>query len=525
MINMYVQILLRLNLIILFLLLIRKLIGNKLRKKFVYGLWIVVPVFLLSFPFVRLPRFFQWEMNLGNLLQVEEKEALPQEMSVDTTGRMRSDIQEMQGMAYSNTMDLSAENEVSDPRQLGTQSQKGNLKQKGNANDTNTQLTSDKTACAPMKEMKLSTVVGVMYLIVVAILLLYIVISNVRFQISCKKKREYLRRSEGAGLSVYRLDGIVSPFLMGRTIYLPSYMVEEDQIRYAILHEESHYRHGDAFWVIVRYVVLAVYFYDPVIWLAFFVSGRDCELACDEAVLEKIGAEEGSSYGECLLGIVEQKLHKTGRMVMTTNMSTGKKFIKERIVNIMNRKKKSRITMAVAAAAMMVVTGFAYEKQNVDASKQESLTSKTEEVTEGSVFNLPTKQEEAKGASLINLPYVKSDQPDELLLNLPYVKSDKSDESLLDLEQEKIATIEDQVSKNQKEKTITEEKVSDQVERIVSGQTNENVVKLDEKTVEPPNVNQEKVVAETKTETEAETGTGTGTETPTDTEKNKLLKK
>ena len=83
---------------------------------------------------------------------------------------------------------------------------------------------------------------------------------------------------------------------MGKTIYLPSYMVEEEQIRYAILHEESHYLHGDAFWVIVRYIVLAIYFYDPVIWLAFFASGRDCELACDEAVLGKISEEEGSAY-------------------------------------------------------------------------------------------------------------------------------------------------------------------------------------------------------------------------------------
>ena len=102
---------------------------------------------------------------------------------------------------------------------------------------------------------------------------------------------------------------------MGKTIYLPSYMVEEEQIRYAILHEESHYLHGDAFWVIVRYIVLAIYFYDPVIWLAFFASGRDCELACDEAVLGKISEEEGSAYGACLLKSVEQKLHKNRRML------------------------------------------------------------------------------------------------------------------------------------------------------------------------------------------------------------------
>ena len=85
---------------------------------------------------------------------------------------------------------------------------------------------------------------------------------------------------------------------------------------------------------------------------------------------------------DCLLKSLEQKIHKTHKMVMTTNMSTGKKFMKERIVNIANRKKKSRIKMAIAAVLMLVVVGCSFEKQNVDTSKQESLTSKTEETTE-----------------------------------------------------------------------------------------------------------------------------------------------
>ena len=413
MVNMYLQILLRLNLIVLFLLLIRKVIGKRLRKKFVYGLWIVVPVFLLSFPFVRLPRFFQWEMSMGDLFHAEEKGVEPQDVNEDIDLWNESDISGTRGKMDGESMIRNSEIELSDPTRMEDLNRDELLTQKDaldgndgldqneipnrkdgleqnenpaingispkNAVTVNTQASSDISTTTPAKETKLSTVVGVVYSGIVGILMIYMIISNALFLNFCKKKRIFHCKSEGVGLSVYHLDGIVSPFLMGKTIYLPSCMAEEEQIRYAILHEESHYLHGDAFWVIVRYIVLAVYFYDPVIWMAFFASGRDCELACDEAVLEKIGAEEGSAYGACLLESVEQKLHKTRRMVMTTNMSNGKKFMKERIVNIANRKKKSRILMAVAAAFMLVVVGCAFEKKDLDTSKQENLTSRIEE--------------------------------------------------------------------------------------------------------------------------------------------------
>ena len=413
---MYLQILLRLNLIIVFLLLIRKIVGNKLRKKFVYGLWILVPVFLLSFPFVRVPQLFHWEMNIGKIFQLKEKEVSSQGVKENTDFLVGSDIIEAKEKTDEEFVTPIAAKEMPEPMQKNSLNQNEVLSSDElliqneipNQNETwiekadavNTQTQSVTSTSTPQKGMKLSTVLGVGYLGIVGILLLCMILSNVLFHNSCKKKRIYLRKSEDAGLAVYHLEGIASPFLMGKTIYLPTYMVEDEQIRYAILHEESHYRHGDAIWVIVRYIVLAVYFYDPIIWLAFFASGHDCELACDEEVLGKIGEEESSAYGACLLGSLEQKFQKPPRMVMTTNMSTGKKFMKERIVNIANKKKKSRITMAIAAVIMVTVVGCSFEKQNVDTSKQESLTSKIEETTEESVVELAEETDTEEAVSV-----------------------------------------------------------------------------------------------------------------------------
>ena len=105
---MYVQIFLRLNMIVLLLLLIRTAIGNRLRKKFVYGLWIIVPVFLLSFPFVRVPQLFHWNISLGQIMQTEEKED-PAREEAETPLLMETDTQVAEGTPDNFPLEVSAE--------------------------------------------------------------------------------------------------------------------------------------------------------------------------------------------------------------------------------------------------------------------------------------------------------------------------------------------------------------------------------------------------------------------------------
>ncbi len=132
--------------------------------------------------------------------------------------------------------------------------------------------------------------------------------------------------------------------------------------------------------MILRYLVLVVYFFDPVIWLAFYASGRDCELACDEEVSDQICEEEHKEYGACLLSIVERRQRMNNRIVLSTNMSTGKKFMKERILNIMDRKKKSHLAMMLTVILMVVITGCAYEKNNAGTVETETRNLTEEEL-------------------------------------------------------------------------------------------------------------------------------------------------
>ena len=225
MINMYLQIFLRLNLIVLFLLLIRKMIGKRLRKKFVYGLWIVVPVFLLSFPFVRVPQLFHWEMNLGNLIQIEKIETTPQEFVTQSVSKELSDPTQMESWNQDETLntngilvrdemqneekilnqneslnlsELRAQKEILNLDELLTQNEVPNQHevQIENAEPVQSQAPVQSVANAktPANGIKLSTIVSAGYLGIVGILLLCMILSNVLFHNSCKKKRIFLRK-------------------------------------------------------------------------------------------------------------------------------------------------------------------------------------------------------------------------------------------------------------------------------------------------------------------------------------------
>jgi len=412
MIGTYIRCLIGLNLIVIFILLIRKTIGSKLQKKFIYGLWIMVPLFLMIFPFIKLPRNIGLLPDLADIIRMEKDDIQEvgtlhevndsQEMNAsqdksDTQGISTmpkvsaTEKVEQTGFGKANKQSMEEQDVVYGiPQNEAVKDFQTVYKQQRVLETTNGVKTESNVRQAA-KNLPLKEILMILYFAIAAGMIFSIMAVNLRFSASCKRRRRYLFQSQNAGLSVYHLDGISSPFLNGRTIYLPSYMNEEEQIRYAILHEEGHYRHGDSIWVIVRYLILAVFFYDPIIWLAFYVSGRDCELACDEEVLQRISAKERKEYGICLLRIVEHKLYLTDRMIMTTNMSTGKGFMKERIQNIMDRKRKSILAMILSASMLLAVTGCALERQSSSDLQDGSVATQNENLKDD-IFSEFTKE-------------------------------------------------------------------------------------------------------------------------------------
>ncbi len=321
------------NIIALIILVLRVVLGKHLSKRFIYRMWLLVPLFLVLFPFVKVPvpAFLNdTAVSVRNLAEV----------AVQPT----EDVQKMQ-----NTPDTEGVNPDTAP--LLTEERKEMAVATGQVAESTKEPVSK-----PVEKVSARTLVVRGYVLLVVLFLTVLLYTNIRFVLQCRRNRLYRDKSFGLGLAVYELSDISSPFLLGRSIYIPEQMTEEE-MRYGTLHEEYHYRHKDNWWVIVRYLILALNFYSPIMWLAFKYSGYDCELACDEAVMARIHEGERRSYGRCLLHIMENSKYR-GAGLLSTNMRSGKSLIKERIKIIASETKSSFSVMLVVVAFMLVLVSW-----------------------------------------------------------------------------------------------------------------------------------------------------------------------
>ena len=187
------------------------------------------------------------------------------------------------------------------------------------------------------------------------------VISNTLFIRRCFKKRVLLEKDHETGLNVYTLDNIGSPFLLGKDIYIDSSKTAgTPSFRHMVIHEYCHFKNCDHIWVIVRNMCLIVSWYNPFMWIAYGFMKRDCELACDEAVLEFLGWDEGREYGYTLLSIIQDQDQRKNRMNVSTSMSSDAKKLKERIERITAHGSGKKAVAAMVIVCMLLLTGYMF---------------------------------------------------------------------------------------------------------------------------------------------------------------------
>ena len=131
--------------------------------------------------------------------------------------------------------------------------------------------------------------------------------TNLRFARALRKARTPYR-VEGCRYPVYLVPELPSPCLFGvlrPAVYLNEKALQSpDALRFVLAHEQTHARHLDPLWSLLRGVCLTVYWFDPLVWLAAVLSREDGELACDEGTLRALGADERTAYGKTLLTLV-----------------------------------------------------------------------------------------------------------------------------------------------------------------------------------------------------------------------------
>lgn len=155
---------------------------------------------------------------------------------------------------------------------------------------------------------------------------------------------------------VYLCDNVDSPFVFGffnPKIYMPSGMSIE-QMEYVLAHERAHIQRGDHCWKPLSYWLLSVYWFNPLLWLAYILLCRDIERACDEKVIAKMDNTDKKGYSQALIAC---SVHR--RMIMACPVAFGEIGVKERIKGVL-RYKKPTVWILAAAMAICAVTAVCF---------------------------------------------------------------------------------------------------------------------------------------------------------------------
>lgn len=178
------------------------------------------------------------------------------------------------------------------------------------------------------------------------LLLSYAAISYLRFR---KKVQASVRLRDG----IYVCDNIRTPFILGVIrpgIYLPSDM-DEVQTDNVIAHERAHLSRLDQVWKPLGYCLLAVYWFNPLCWLAFVLFCRDMELACDEKVIRDMDVEDKKVYSRVLLSFSDPS-HR----IAAGPLAFGEIGVKKRIQSVLNYRKPAFWMVGLAILALVVTS-------------------------------------------------------------------------------------------------------------------------------------------------------------------------
>ena len=153
---------------------------------------------------------------------------------------------------------------------------------------------------------------------------------------------------------IYQGETVVSPFVLGilrPRIYLPSNLSPQD-LPHVIAHEQAHIRRKDHWWKPLGFLLLTLYWFNPLMWLAFLLLCRDIELACDEKVIKQLESDQRADYSQALL-----KCSARRRSIAACPLAFGEVGVKERVKNVLSYKKPAFwiIIVAVIACAAVAV--------------------------------------------------------------------------------------------------------------------------------------------------------------------------
>lgn len=172
--------------------------------------------------------------------------------------------------------------------------------------------------------------------------------------------------------NVYLCDHVDSPFILGiliPRIYIPSDL-EEDQLSYVLAHENAHIRRRDHWWKPLGFFLLSIYWFNPLLWVAYILLTRDIEGACDEKVIAAMDGPGRKGYAETLVAC---SVHR--KAILSCPLAFGEVSVKDRVKGIAAYKKPALWLMGVSVLACMLTAAcFLTDPMPCNHTYQEKIT-------------------------------------------------------------------------------------------------------------------------------------------------------
>lgn len=182
--------------------------------------------------------------------------------------------------------------------------------------------------------------------------------------------------------NIYESEFVDSPFVFGvvkPNIYLPMHM-DEGTAAYVIAHERAHLARRDHWWKVLGYLVLALHWFNPLVWVAYILFCRDIELACDEKVVKGLDGAARADYSQALLSCAAPK-----RAVAACPLAFGEGNIKTRVKSALHYKKPAFWVAAAAVLAVVIVAVCFLTNPRSDIDAETLLGTSRGEITRISV--------------------------------------------------------------------------------------------------------------------------------------------
>ena len=210
------------------------------------------------------------------------------------------------------------------------------------------------------------------------------VVLTTYFSIRFIDLKDKLKNARKIDKHVYESDNVRAPFVFGLFVpkmYLPD-TLDEAEREYVMAHERTHIRHGDWLKKLLGIAVLAIHWFNPLVWLAFVLFEQDIEMSCDETTISSLDAELRKAYAISIVSYAKAS-NNSNKKYMVTPLGFSKNAfckaeVKNRVMNIVHFKKGTKVTTIVILAAVLVLAAACALNSKPDSTDPAVTTTSSE---------------------------------------------------------------------------------------------------------------------------------------------------